>query len=68
MSKIIKLNIKDIKNIVNKTINESEIEDFDGDNSFNTQNNSRRTMIVGKGEDGKIYVVDSETGEILGLK
>jgi hypothetical protein len=55
-------------NIVNKTINESEIEDFDGDNSFNTQNNSRRTMIIGKGEDGKIYAIDSETGKILGVK
>jgi hypothetical protein len=68
MGKIIKLNIKDIENIVKRTINESEIEDFDSDNSFNTQNNSRGTMIIGKGEDGKIYAIDSETGKILGVK
>jgi hypothetical protein len=77
MAKIVKLNIKDIENIVKKTISESEFDDFitktqfeelpDSDN-FNSKDDSRKTMVIGKGEDGKIYAIDSESGEILGVK
>jgi hypothetical protein len=64
MGKIVKLNITDIENIVKKTIKESE--------EFETQNNDepefKKTMVIGKGDDGKIYAIDSESGEILGVK
>lgn len=65
MAKIVKLNIKDIENIVKKTINESELDNFD---TTPEKFDSRKTMVIGKGEDGKIYAIDSESGEILGVK
>jgi hypothetical protein len=67
MTKIVKLKLEDIKNIVKKTINESEFNDnIQPDDFENT--GSKKTMVIGKGEDGKIYAIDSETGDILGMK
>lgn len=74
MSKVVKLKLSDIENIVRKTIKESELEDFDvqsDDEPTNEPDNqevSTRNVAIGKGEDGKIYVTDVETGEILGTK
>jgi hypothetical protein len=67
MTKIVKLKLEDIENIVKKTINESEFNDnIQPDDFENT--GSKKTMVIGKGEDGKIYAIDSETGDILGMK
>lgn len=69
MNKIVKLNIKDIENIVKKTLNESEMDDFDMDSDSKIINKDpRKTMVIGKGDDGKIYAIDSVSGEILGVK
>jgi hypothetical protein len=66
MGKVIKLNLKDIENILLKTLNESEMESTN--DVSEESNDERNTMVIGKGEDGKIYAVDSKTGEILGIK
>jgi hypothetical protein len=84
MSKIVKLKLSDIENIVRKTIKESEFDDFDtniqpeelpGAQDYEDQmsdepeqKESTRNIAIGKGEDGKIYVTDVESGEILGVK
>lgn len=74
MSKVVKLKLSDIENIVRKTIKESELEDFnvqsddEPSNEPDNQEVSTRNVAIGKGEDGKIYVTDVETGEILGTK
>lgn len=67
MGKIVKLKLKDIENIVKKTINESEF-DSESEESSGTDMGPKKTMLIGKGEDGKIYAIDSETGDILGIK
>ena len=75
MSKVVKLKLSDIENIVRKTIKESELEDFDGqsedtplEDEPTNQETPTRNVAIGKGEDGKIYVTDVNTGEILGTK
>lgn len=77
MSKVVKLNLKDIENIVKKTINEAEFDDLDnkvqpeelpGADSYEDDEEVKRTVAIGKGDDGKIYVTDVNTGEILGSK
>ena len=74
MSKVVKLKLSDIENIVRKTIKESELEDInvqsddEPTNEPDNQEVSTRNVAIGKGEDGKIYVTDVETGEILGTK
>jgi hypothetical protein len=82
MSKIVKLKLSDIENIVRKTIKESEFDDFDTniqpeelpgaqdyeDQMSNEPEEPTRNIAIGKGEDGKIYVTDVESGEILGVK
>lgn len=75
MSKVVKLKLSDIENIVKKTIKESELEDFDAqsqdvpsDEPSDENQGGDRNVAIGKGEDGKIYVTDLNTGEILGVK
>jgi cell division protein FtsI/penicillin-binding protein 2 len=60
---IVKLSLKDIENIVERTINESMNED----DSLEGVSSDRNIMIA-KDENGKIYVMDVETGDILGTK
>jgi hypothetical protein len=60
---IVKLSLKDIENIVERTINESMNED-DSLEGFS----SDRNIMIAKDENGKIYVMDVETGDILGTK
>jgi hypothetical protein len=67
MRKIVKLKLEDIENIVKKTINESEFEDSPETNDYENMG-PKKTMLIGKGEDGRIYAIDSETGDILGVK
>lgn len=68
---IIKLSIKDIENIVKRTINESKLTEDDmmnvnepeSENTFSDKN-----VMIGKGPDGKIYVYDVTNNTILGTK
>jgi hypothetical protein len=77
MKKVVKLSIKDLENIVKRTINEAELDDFTskinpeelpGAQEYEDEQEFKRTIAIGKGDDGKIYVTDIETGEILGTK
>jgi len=77
MAKIIKLSLTDIENIVKNTINEAEFDDFDTKTqpeelpdaqNYEDEEKIKKTMAIGRGEDGKIYVTDVETGDILGVK
>jgi hypothetical protein len=60
---IVKLSLKDIENIVERTINESMNEDDSLEGV-----SSDRNIMIGKDKDGNIYVMDVETGDILGTK
>ena len=77
MKKVVKLSIKDLENIVKRTINEAEFDDFDtqaqpeelpGAQEYEVEQELKRTVAIGKGDDGKIYVTDVETGEIIATK
>ena len=77
MKKVVKLSIKDLENIVKRTINEAEFDDFDaqvqpeelpGASDYEDNEEVKRTVAIGKGDDGKIYVTDVETGEIIATK
>jgi hypothetical protein len=68
MSKIVKLKQSDIEkivtNIVNEQMNEEPIE------SETTEGVEGDGVVLGvaKGEDGRFYVMNAKTGEILGVK
>jgi hypothetical protein len=68
MSKIVKLKQSDIEkivtNIVNEQMNEEPIE------SETTEGVGDNGVVLGvaKGEDGRFYVMNAKTGEILGVK
>lgn len=64
MAKVVKLKLKDIENIV-RSINESESE---MDQHEQGQASSDLPIAIGKGEDGKFYIFDTNSGEILGSK
>jgi len=63
MSKIVKLKQKDIEGIVNNIISEQMEE-----TSENVDNQSGTVLAIGVDEDGKHYVMNARTGEILGTK
>ena len=78
MAKIVKLKLKDIENIVRKTIKESEFDDFDtkiqpeelpGAEDYEDQMNDKpeRKVKIMIDKYGRHYVVDIETDEILGV-
>lgn len=79
MAKIVKLKLKDIENIVRKTIKESEFDDFDtkiqpeelpGAEDYEDQMSDelKRNIQIMKDKNGKHYVIDVDTEEILGAK
>ena len=63
MSKIIKLKQKDIENVVNNIVSEQLEETTE-----NVDNQSGTIIAIGVDEDGKHYVMNAKTGEILGTK
>jgi hypothetical protein len=68
---IIKLSIKDIENIVKRTINESKLTEDDMMNVNEPESEetfSDNNVMIGKGPDGKIYVYDVTNNTILGTK
>ncbi len=54
MKKVIKLTIKDVENVVKKVIKESEHNDTE--------------YILAKGDDGYMYIMNPDTGEVVGRK
>jgi len=68
MSKIVKLKQSDIEkivtNIINEQMNEEPIE------TETTEGVDENGLVLGvaKGEDGRFYVMNAKTGEILGVK
>lgn len=64
MAKVVKLKLKDIENIV-KNINENESE---MDQNEQEQTGTDLPIAITKGQDGKFYVIDTVSGEILGSK
>lgn len=68
---IIKLSIKDIENIVKRTINESNVteDDMMGVDTPEEDSFSDKNVMIGKDEEtGKIYVYDVTNNKILGSK
>ena len=63
MSKIIKLKQKDIENVVNNIVSEQLEETTE-----NVDNQSGTVIAIGVDDDGKHYVMNAKTGEILGTK
>lgn len=57
MAKVVKLKLKDIKNIV-ENINQSEMEEQVGDNLVND-------IVINKDENGKYYVLDVKNDRII---
>jgi hypothetical protein len=68
---IIKLSIKDIENIVKRTINESNVteDDMMGVDTPEEDSFSDKNVMIGKDvETGKIYVYDVTNNKILASK
>ena len=71
MSKVVKLKQSDIEKIVTNIINEH----MDQENSIAKEEETNEGIDdnglvfgVAKGEDGRFYVMNAKTGEILGVK
>lgn len=71
MSKIVKLKQSDIEKIVTNIVNEQ----IDQENSISKEEETNEgaddngvVLGVAKGEDGKFYVMNAKTGEVLGVK
>jgi hypothetical protein len=64
MTKIVKLKLSDIQNIVNKTISENEMMEDD----MEMGDGPKRNIQIMKDKNGKHYVIDVDTNEIIGAK
>ena len=64
MTKVVKLKLNDIENIVRKTLKENEMMEDDVEMGEKTKHNIQ----IMKDENGKHYVVDVDTDEIVGMK
>ena len=64
MAKIVKLKLNDIENIVRKTLKESEMMGDD----MEMNDKPKRNIQIMKDKNGKHYVIDVDTEEILGAK
>jgi cell division protein FtsI/penicillin-binding protein 2 len=71
MSKVVKLKQSDIEKIVTNIVNEH----MDQENSIAKEEETNEeiggngvVLGVAKGEDGRFYVMNAKTGEILGVK
>jgi hypothetical protein len=64
MTKVVKLKLNDIENIVRKTLKENEMMEDDMEMGEKT----KRNIQIMKDENGKHYVVDVDTDEIVGMK
>jgi hypothetical protein len=62
MSKIVKLKQQDIEKIVNNIVTEGE------DLGEDMSNKPGLKIFLGKDENGVVYVVNAETGDVLGTK
>ena len=66
MAKVVKINQKDIEGIVNNIISEQSVETTETTENVNNQPGT--VIAIGVDEDGKHYVMNAKTGEILGTK
>jgi len=64
MTKVVKLKLNDIENIVRKTLKESEMMEDD----MEMNDKPKRNIQIMKDKNGKHYVIDVDTEEILGAK
>jgi hypothetical protein len=68
MSKIVKLKQSDIEKIVTNIVNEQMNEDSIDTETTEGVEGDGVVLGVAKGEDGRFYVMNAKTGEILGVK
>lgn len=68
MSKIVKLKQSDIEKIVTNIVNEQMNEDSIDTETTEGVDENGVVLGVAKGEDGRFYVMNAKTGEILGVK
>ena len=68
MSKIVKLKQSDIEKIVTNIVNEQMNEDSIDTETTEGVEGDGGVLGVAKGEDGRFYVMNAKTGEILGVK
>lgn len=72
MSRIIKLKQSDLAKIVEKTLKENieGMEDTPNDDDFEIDPNMTKSdILIAKGKnDGRYYVIDTKTNEVLGVK
>lgn len=68
MSKIVKLKQSDIEKIVTNIINEQMNEEPTESETTEGVGEDGIVLGVSKGEDGRFYVMNAKTGEILGVK
>ena len=61
MSKVIKLKQSDIEGIVSSLISEQEEQQ----SQLNPTKGYKEGLVIGKSEDGKIYIINGQTGEIV---
>ena len=64
MAKVVKLKLNDIENIVRKTLKENQMMEDDTEIGGKT----KRNIQIMKDENGRHYVVDVDTDEIVGMK
>lgn len=68
MSKIVKLKQSDIEKIVTNIVNEQMNEEPTESETTEGIGEDGIVLGVAKGEDGRFYVMNAKTGEILGVK
>jgi hypothetical protein len=68
MSKIFKLKQSDIEKIVTSIVNEQMNEESIESETTEGVGENGVVLGVAKGEDGRFYVMNAKTGEILGVK
>lgn len=68
MSKIVKLKQSDIEKIVTNIVNEQMNEEPTESETTEGVGEDGVVLGVAKGEDGRFYVMNAKTGEILGVK
>jgi hypothetical protein len=61
MSKVIKLKQSDIEGIVTSLISEQE----ESETQLNPTKGYKEGLVIGKGEDGRIYIINGLTGDIV---
>lgn len=67
MSKVVKIKQEDIEKIVNNIVSE-QVDEETHDLGEDAPQSAGLEIFLGKDENGVVYVVDANTGDILGQK